>query len=371
MQPSYVGILINDKLYSRLSTGGTKYEAVDFYVEAGMKYGVTPCFFRIQDVRSGSPSIKAFVKENGRFIRKTIPMPLVIHNRAIYPGQRQQDELSSWVYSGTQLFNQWNRYGKLETHQLLMNDDSLRPHLPGTFEATEDNVNIMMKLYDKMIIKPDRSSVGRGVMLLERSGDSWKLTYPASLSIHNKKWLSLTFKGPRLPSLLKQRFRKMKYIVQQHLPLATYQGRPFDMRVSVQRDGTGDWQVTGLVVKVAATSRFLTNVAQGGSVHQLEPILADEYAHLPQDTVIQDIYRFSLRIASRLGTCLPHMADLGLDIGITAEGFPLFIECNGKDQRYSLREAGLLEEWRASFYNPIAYSKYLLDNCIITVESGP
>ncbi|MBE1445102.1 YheC/YheD family protein [Paenibacillus sp. OAS669] len=371
MLPSYIGILINDKLYRRLSSGDTRYEAVHFYVEAGMQYGLIPCFFRIQDVRIGNPSVKAFVMENDQFIRKAVPMPLVIHNRAIYPGQREQDELHSWVCSGTQLFNQWNRYGKLETHQILMNDVSLRPHLPGTFEATESNLHTMMKLYDKMIIKPDRSSVGRGVMLLQRSGDRWRLTYPAYISTRNKKWLNLEFKGRRIPSLLKQRFRKTQYIVQQHLPLATYQGRPFDMRVSVQRDGTGDWQVTGLVVKVAAPNRFLTNVAQGGSVHRLESILAEEYPHLQQECVIESIRSFSLRVARQLGQSLPHMADLGLDIGMTTDGFPLFIECNGKDQRYSLREAGMYEEWKASFYNPIAYSKYLLDHYAPKIESGP
>ncbi|WP_028547580.1 YheC/YheD family endospore coat-associated protein [Paenibacillus sp. UNC451MF] len=371
MQPSYVGILINDKLHRRLSTGDTKYEAVDFYVEAGMKYGLTPCFFRIQDVRSGNPCIKAFIKESDRFIHKTVPMPQVIHNRAIYPGKREYDKLCSWVDSGTQLFNHWNRYGKLETHQHLMNDSTLEPHLPVTFEATEANLSIMMELYDKIIIKPDRSSIGRGVMLLQRAGDGWKLTCPASIRIHNKKWLNLEFKGTRLPSLLKKRMRKMNYIVQQHLPLATYQGKPFDMRVSVQRDGTGEWQVTGLVVKVAAPNLFLTNVAQGGSVHRLQTILTEEYAHLQHESIIDEIHSFSLKVARQLSQSLPHMADLGLDIGMTTDGSPLFIECNGKDQRYSFQEAGMLEEWRAAFYNPIAYSHYLLNTCIMTKESDP
>lgn len=207
-------------------------------------------------------------------------------------------------------------------------------------------------------------------MLLERAGASWRLTYPASLSIRNRRWRKVEFKGNRLPSILRQRLRKMQYIVQQRLPLATYQGRPFDMRVSVQRDGTGDWQVTGIVVKVASSNHFLTNVAQGGSVHQLQNILAEEYPQLQQQAVFDAIHDFSLRVARHLGCNLPNMADLGLDVGITTDGFPLFIECNGKDQRYSFREAGMMEEWKASYYNPMAYSKYLLDNRI-TIESGP
>ncbi|MFE5320284.1 YheC/YheD family protein [Paenibacillus sp. NPDC056579] len=361
MQHSYVGILVNDKLYNSIPVGDTKYEAIDFYVEAGRRYGVTPCFFRIHDVRSANPWIKAYVKQDDRFVLTRVPLPVVIHNRALYHGRKKFRELGSWADGGTLFFNQWNRYSKLQTQHILLNETSLKPHLPETFTATSRHIDMMMKQYDKLIIKPDQSGVGRGIMLLERNGDNWKLTFPASLSVHNRRWKQMEFKGNRIPSLLTRWLRKKKFIVQQRLPLATFQGRPFDMRVSVQRDGSGEWQVTGLVAKVAPHNRFLTNVAQGGSLQQLQDILAQEYPQLQQQDVFQAIHEFSLKIARILGSSLPHMADLGLDIGITKDGVPLFIECNGKDQRYAFREAGMTEEWKASYYNPIAYSKYLLD----------
>ncbi|MCS7458866.1 YheC/YheD family protein [Paenibacillus doosanensis] len=364
MESPYVGILVNDKLHSRLPSGNTQYEAVDFYVEAAGEYGLTPCFFRIQDVKRDTFRVNAYVKENGRFVQKHIPLPAVIHNRAIYNGSAEYNELSSWVAGGTRLFNQWNRYGKLRVHELLMQNPDLRPHLPGTSAANTTNIGIMMKLYDKIIIKPDRSSIGRGVMLLQKIASGWKLTYPVSLSVRNKKKRHLRFRGPRLPALLVRRLKKMPYIVQQCLALATYRGRPFDLRVSVQRDGSGLWQVTGLVAKVAPKGSFLTNVAQGGTVHRLEDILAEEYPLLDGQLVYAQLCDFSLRVCRYLGEQLPHLADLGLDVGMTKDGYPLFVECNGKDQRYSLREAGLLDEWKASFFNPIAYSKYLLDSCV-------
>lgn len=356
-----VGILVNDKLHRSIPLGKTKYEAVHLYVKAGAKYGFTPCFFRIDDIEPGAETVSAYVMDSGHFIRKTVPVPEVIHNRAIYNGRKQFRQINSWIKEGKQLFNQWNRYGKLYIQNVLMKEPSLRPHIPVTYDATISHINMMMKLYNDLIIKPNKSSVGRGVMKLEKTARGWKLTYPASLSIHNKTWRSLTFQGNRLPLLLRSRLQRRRYIVQQRLPLATFEGQPFDLRVSVQRGAMGLWQVTGIVAKVASKRCFLTNVAQGGTVYRLEPILIAEYPHLQPKAVIKGIEQFSLQVAEHLGTHLPHMADLGLDVGITIEGFPMLIECNGKDQRYSFREAGMLQEWRSAYDNPMAYARYLLD----------
>lgn len=370
MQSPYVGILVNSKLHRRIPLGKTKYEAVDFYVEAGKKYGFTPCFFRIEDYRLGRQQVSAYVMESGSFVKKNVPAPNVIHNRAIYSSVKQNKELKSWAQAGKQIFNRWNRYGKLQIQELLNEEPNLRPHLPGTYEATASNIAIMMRLYDELIIKPNKSSIGRGIMKMERISTGWKLTYPLSLSIHNKKWRTIRFKGTLLPLLLRNRLRKMKYIVQQRLPLATFRGRPFDLRVSVQRGGNGSWQVTGIVAKVASNKTFLTNVAQGGSVYRLEAILKQEYAHLKTSEVVRDIEDFSIRVARYLAQSLPHMADLGLDIGITTDGFPMFIECNSKDQRYSFREAGMDKEWKSTYFTPMAYAKYLLDKNPV-IQSDP
>jgi hypothetical protein len=361
MPSPYVGILVNDKLHHSIPLGKTKYEAVDLYLEAGKKYGFTPCFFRIEDIQPGAPVVNAYVREQQFFEYKSVPVPDVIHNRAIYQGQKEYAALTAWADGGKLLFNRWNRYGKLYIQEILMKEPRLRPHLPGTYEGTLDNVGTMMKLYDSLIIKPNKSSIGRGVMKLERSGKFWKLTYPASLSIHNKTWRTIRFSGSKLPLVLRSRLMSGRYIVQQRLPLATFRGRPFDMRVSVQRNAEGKWQITGIVAKAASKKSFLTNVAQGGSVHRLEDILKAEYSHLQPEEVVKSIHLFSLLIAEHLDSNLPLMADLGLDVCITVDGFPMFIECNGKDQRYSFREAGMVKEWKATYDNPMAYARYLLD----------
>lgn len=359
MVTPYVGILVNNALFASIPQGKSTHEAIPYYLQAGQELGVTPCFFRIQDVHLPKFMVHAYIPEKQGFVRKWIPLPFVIHNRAIYPDHQSYLKLEAWTKHGIQLFNRWNRYGKLYIHKLLMEDESLHPHLPHTESATAQTLAQMMKSYDSLIIKPNRSSIGRGIMKMDRIQGKWRLIYPVSLKLSNRSWKTFIFHRG-IPAMLLRKIRLMPYIIQEALPLATYDERPFDLRVSVQRGAFGCWGITGVVAKVASPELFITNVAQGGQVRQLEEILL-QYPLLESEAVFSQVHDFSLRIAFRLSERLPHLADLGLDIGITKEGKPLFIECNGKDQRYSFQEANMSKQWQATYSNPMAYAKYLCD----------
>lgn len=362
LHPPYVGILVNNNLHRKISSGASDYEDFDLYVKAGKKYGVTPCFFRLCDLRIEQSTVKAYVKLDNSFVRTNVPAPSVIHNRAFFSSKLQIRRLSSFLLNGRLLFNRRNRYGKLLIHRLLWEDADLHPHMPLTDRATASAIQRMMSQSDSLIVKPNSSSVGRGIMRIDRTNAGWKLTYPVSLVSVKQKWRSIEWKGKKLPQVLLKRIRSSFYIVQQCLPLATYKGSPFDLRVSVQRTADGLWDMTGIVAKVAPKHTFVTNVAQGGSTYQLHTILQEEYDNLDMEDVEKRIYNLSMQIASQLSKQLPHMADLGLDVGITTDGHPMFIECNGRDQRYSFREAGMMDVWTATYDNPMGYAKYLLDN---------
>ncbi|MDQ1912278.1 YheC/YheD family protein [Paenibacillus sp. GD4] len=362
MLPPYVGILVNDRLYHGIPSGKTHYEEIALYEQFCAKFGTQPCFFRLQDYKRGAAELKALVCRDGSYVEQSIPVPKVIHNRAIYPGKKEKRMLEAWADRGYRLFNRWNRYGKLYIHRLLWSHRTMRPHLPETMRATKENILGMMSSFNSLIIKPDRSSIGRGIMKLWRTKKGWKLSYPAAASISNTTWHTISWRGFRLPKVLLRRIGKTKYIVQQCLLLAAYEGRPFDLRVSVQRGANGEWQVTGMIARVAAKDAFLTNVGQGGTPYQVEPLLQSVYPDGNVDCLIAGIERFALDVVLLLGNKMPHLADLGLDIGLDQEAKPLFIECNGKDQRYTLKQAGLDDAWKATYENPMAYASYLLKN---------
>ncbi len=73
---------------------------------------------------------------------------------------------------------------------------------------------------------------------------------------------------------------------------------------------------------------------------------------------------FAIKAVTELNKNLPYLADVGLDIGLTTEGFPMFIECNGRDLRITFGKANMNEVWKATYTTPISYARYLFDSKI-------
>ncbi len=358
MKVSYVGILLNQSMYRGITTGRTETEVLAFYEEGARMYGLKPCYIRLDDLRAHQATVPAFVKKGNGYRRVRIPVPRIIHNRALLFSTREKEKLNRIAEARFIVFNRWNRYSKLYIHSLLWADPEIRPHLAYTVSGTAENVRLMMKSYNTLFIKPNSGSIGAGIMRITRTDKGWKFSYAVRVK-GRKRWKSILFTDT-LPGHLLKKLTARKYHIQEALSLATYRGNPFDLRVSVQKDASGDWQVTGMVGKVAPAGRFLSNVGQGGKVHKLAELL-DEYPNLKAKVVERDIGEFALRVVRRLEESIPGLADVGLDIGLTKEGLPLFIECNGRDQRYAFRNVRMLKEWKATYANPMGYAKYLLD----------
>ncbi|MEX2415503.1 MAG: YheC/YheD family protein [Paenibacillaceae bacterium] len=357
MKRPYVGVLVNQRLFKGIEQGKTAHESLYHYVLAGNEYKVVPCFFRLGDIRPGQPTVRAYVSSGLGFIRKEVPTPRIIHNRAMYRRSISNKKLERLTRNGMIIFNQFTRYYKYRIHQILLQDSRIRVSLPETEIATIDSIKGMMSRHHTLILKPNNGSIGKGIMKLEKSAaDSWTIFYRGNSQGNYRQY---TFRSS-LPLFLRHAIAKQSYLVQQRLPLAEFEGHPYDFRVSVQRDRTGDWTVTGIVGKAAANRSFITNVAQGGKVHPLETIIRSNTAQ-SSAYVREQLTQFSLSVARHLSLHLPYLADIGLDVGITPDGFPLFIECNCKDLRYSFRKAGLIDEWVNTYRNPIGYAKYLLE----------
>lgn len=348
--------MLDHSIFKNIPSGKTKYEKIRLYEWACKKYGLTPCFFRLKDIDLKHKKVRAYVKTGKSYRIVTMPIPKVIHNRAMPFSRASRRKIRLMTKMGYRIFNRSTRYGKLKIYKLLKKNPELRPHLPETALATPKNIARFMAKYRSIIIKPNNSSIGIGIMKLEKTGRSWTLHYPKKrLGSH---WGKIRFTR-QLPALLLKKIKSKRYLVQRTIPLATVAGRPFDLRVSVQRDGSGEWQITGIAGKLAAKNMFLTNVAQGGRIRRL-PALLRSYPELDRERVIANIEKLSLQVATTLGQSIPGLADIGLDIGIDPHGMPFFIECNARDLRISFQKGRMYEQWRRAYENPVAYARYLL-----------
>ncbi|MNJ32245.1 Endospore coat-associated protein YheD [compost metagenome] len=356
-----VGILLNSSMYRGIPQRKTGQESISNYEKAARTNGFIPCFLRLGDIDPRKNYSIAYIRKGHDYARVSMPTPKVIHNRALYPELSAQRKIHSLAAQGTIIFNRNNRYGKDVIHRLLQENPSLSHCLPATVEAAPSSLSCMMAQYDDLILKPVRGSVGQGIMRLQRDSLGWCLTYPSKTK---KAWITDRIDQAKLPAWLHRQIFDTPYLVQERIPLAEYDSSPLDLRVSVQRGALGAWGVTGMFLKVAPKNSFISNIAKGASVYPTQLLAKCFPSKLAADALCR-VEALSLSIARYLSSRLPLLADLGMDIGLTQSGKPYFIECNGRDQRYGFRKAGLSEIWQETYNKPMAFARYLYDNGIL------
>jgi len=342
-----VGILVDASVFRNIKSGKTGTERLSLYNKAAKNHGLIPVYLCLDKISPDSGKTYGYQYVNGKYVYKRVSIPKVIHNRALPPSRKMRKRLARLARS-YYIFNARNRYSKYRIHQLLK--DRFASHLPVTVPYSKGNLERMMNRFNSLFLKPVNSSVGKGIVKVIRKSDgSWKIRSPVK---------SDTVSLRRVAKKVNARMIRKGYLIQETIPLAKYKGKPYDIRVSVQRGFDGDWHVTGMFAKVAGKGRYVTNVARGGSAKKVKPLLEHNFSNSAQ--VADHVKQISLDITRFLGSRLKNLADVGLDIGVDASGKPYFIELNGRDQRYGFKKAKMQRAFYRSYETPILYAKYLL-----------
>lgn len=343
-----VGILVSEKVFRNIKFGKTGHENLQFYNKSAVKCDLIPFYMCLRHTRPKSRTAFGYVYSKGTYKYTKFPLPAVIHIRTIPASGRMKHRLKL-LRRTSYLFNSQNRYSKYRIHMLLK--DRFAANLPFTVHYTKANLRSMLENFGSVYIKPQSDSAGRGIMKLTfQRNEKWKVQSSKGSFITTKK---------RAQKIVNRIAKFQKYLIQETIPLAKYNGKPYDIRVSVQRGKQGSWQVTGMVGKVAKKGSYVTNVARGGTVKKCGELFKGNM--LNPEAVKQSVKALSLNMSHYLGERLKHLADVGLDIGVTPSGKTYLIELNCQDQRYSFKEAGMRKTYYRTYENPILYAKYLLN----------
>ncbi len=345
-----VGILLDHRAYRKLQSGRTGNERVRLYKKAGQRLGIKLLYMSLTDIHLRRRKATGLSHNGNHYLRITQTVPKVIHNRAFPSGGLERRRLWS-LNQISYVFNSQNRYSKYRIHRLLQQNSGLNQHLPASRSYSRRDLRAMMEIYDTLFIKPQRGSIGRGIMRIRRmKGERWRWTLRTSRGSQSLSKKAIMHK-------VQQIVGHQPYMIQKGIELASYQGRPYDIRVSVQRGQDGKWQITGMVGKVARKGSHVTNVAKGGTVKSCEQLF--RHSRLPVQATQARVAGVSLEIANYLGRKLYRLADIGLDVGLNREGEPYFIEMNCRDQRYSFAKAGLMRTFYRTYENPLRYAAYV------------
>ena len=348
-----IGIIVPRSIYRQIPNLSGNYLTMFMLFErAAAKNHLIPCFIRLRHLHPDKKTVVGYVHTSKGYKLMRVPRPKVNYSRILdrHPIIRQR------IYDlhkvGVTIFNVPNYdIEKYKIHQLLISEHSIQQSLPHTEILTKQNLRKMISTYKSIILKKNYGERGIGAMKIDQGKGYWTLTYkPTNSTAYEKvKFTSST------PTILQEHIEKGDYIIQERIPLATFNGNPFDMRVALQKGSTGNFKVTGIMCKVAKENSFLTNGSQGGKAYRLEDICSTSLPSISYIKLKSDICELSLKIANYLDHHFPHLADLGFDICVTDKGTPYFIECNfisdyvgGIIQQQKI----LHEEWAAVFSTP-------------------
>ncbi|MDR6224292.1 YheC/YheD family protein [Desmospora profundinema] len=353
-----VGVMISRRVFGDCLRETSPYESLALYDEGGRKEGFSPVFFTIDQIRFADWTVNGVIRDGtGCFRWKRVPLPRLIHNR-IKPMIHTPALTRLQRWPGTTLFNGENRLDKWRVDRILRKNPDLAQRLPETALASQEEMIRLLDTYGSVYVKPRDRSLGLGILRVDRVGKTGKVkVVEANGSRGEIGSLSSFCKIFRVVG------KRPFYLIQQAIPLVEEDGCPVDLRVTVQRDGTGEWQVSGMVAKKGLRYGIVTNVAAGGVAVKIDPVLKTAFPDSERrEQVRKHVVETAVAAARQLSRKVPYLADLGMDIGVDREGNVWIIEVNGRDLRITFRHAKELEIWRDTFHKPMQYAAYLLNH---------
>ena len=237
-----------------------------------------------------------------------------------------------------------SRSSKWAKTRVMLKNETLHRHTPETRLLTHDNLLLMLNKYHMVYVKPCFGSRGRGVMRVELLGSGSGSTLYRFQSGSRRYTFGSYSEAYRALVRTKDRAGE-SYLVQQGVHLLKYKGRPFDIRIMVQRNRGGTFEVTGWLGRAAHPHKIVTNGSQGGTIYSVEHLLKNCGVPRPLHAIQEEMKQLGLIAIRQLSQAYAGMHEIGLDVGIDRDGKSWILEANTRPDVCPftlLRDKGML-----------------------------
>lgn len=205
----------------------------------------------------------------------------------------------------------------------LKENERIRPHLLPMEKMTPESLASMLREYRTVFVKPVSGMHGKGVMKVERT-ESGAKRYRCQEGFIKRSFDS----REELYRAIRKVAAGREYLVQKGIKLLTYQGRPFDTRVMIQHNPGGEWEVTGILCRVAEPGKIVTNVHNGGRLKTIETVMRAYQTPGETRRLIHKLESLGLAVARQLERHFPGIREIGLDVALDRSLMPWIIETN-------------------------------------------
>lgn len=331
----------------------------------GNRRGITVYAFCPSSLRAGGTVISGYSYHAGDWHQKLFPPPDIIYDRFFTQDRRQQQrkrrvmsqlsETHPFVYLTRGLSGKWQVY------QALSKFPEIAPYLPETM--LYKNLNQLADWLDvhggEAFLKPQNGTHGKrtlyvrtseiqgGMSMVGRDSRNEVIRRHFYTRREGLEWID-KFTGDR------------PYLLQPYLKLTNSQGEPFDVRVLMQKNDTGAWELTGMAARVGPKHALTSNLHGGGTAHKALPFLSMELGEITARQCLLQIRKLAMKIPESLESHFGRLAELGIDFGVDRQGSVWVLEVNSKPGRSSFFRIGDHRSARKSVENPVGYARYLL-----------
>lgn len=330
---------------------------------AGRKLGLSVFVFTPKDVNYINNKIHAqfYNLDTQTWSRRWTSFPNMIYDRCRIQRTYRFDQLKKFreryghlTFLNRPLRNKWT------IHRILSKDSRYKSYLPATKYVTDNqDITDMIRKHQLVYLKPINGTGGRGILRIERRKDgqlhiqgrdqSRKIIRPqyistAGLNSYLAPW---NLKGNR-------------YIAQQGIQIKLASGRVHDYRMLVQKNGEGNWEVTGCAGRIGASGSITSNLHGGGNAATMSSLLKEwlrDDAKVAQ--VKEETEKLGVGIAAYLEQNYGRLCELALDLAIDRKGGIWLLEVNPKPAREVFAQAGEKEVYRNAIIRPLEYAIWL------------
>lgn len=272
-----------------------------------------------------------------RWVMRSFPLPDAVYNRV--PTRIAESRLSVQRTLrtfrrvlgddfGDKVFNP-HYLNKSMVNRALVRHQEVARHLPAT-APLRDSAGLyrFFQRYGRVYLKAVGGSLGNHIMELAAvPGGSWRLRYnhgPRRTKVaHFSSWAGTWDMISRLT-------RGRLFVMQQAIPLARADGRPYDLRLLVQKQPDGQWRFTGGAARVAGRGQITTHVPRGGRRMAMATALSKAFG-AEAERLAAEVARLTEKAAAALEQSLGRrFVELSLDVGVDRHGYPWIFELNAK-----------------------------------------
>nr|WP_281394001.1 YheC/YheD family protein [Texcoconibacillus texcoconensis] len=212
---------------------------------------------------------------------------------------------------------------KMGNFNIMNNRKDLHPYLPATVPFSIETMWDFISQYGEVIIKPSVSRWGKNIYRLSHVENE-----KYEVQIENS---TITIDGKdETTKYFSTKIGNIAYMIQRHIPLAKINGRPFDIRVMVQRRKESYlWVVTAMIAKVAGDGYIVTNLREGRTLLHVYDAIQQSTLNIDDiDALISEMNSVVIMGAEQLAKTYPLPRIYGFDMAIDIHGRIGIIEGN-------------------------------------------